>query len=188
MSEHTPTSAQTHEERIAELQKQNSVLQQQIDMLQQQVAEQNAELSAQKEIAAQQAATIAQLQEALTQEKPLLDPSLPEQQREVLQAILELPEDSFGEAEKLMEPLVGLPMTQAFCNSFKAVLKKKSWGVVCEKCRKPSLVSWHAGHGYTEGGRAQFSHSGPSPHGSIVEIRKFQFIKKIDLRRKKLSE
>lgn len=184
MSEHTPTSAQTPEEKIVQLQEQNSALQQQIDVLQQQVAKQNEELSAQKEIATQQAATIAQLQATLTQEKPLLDPSLPEQQREVLQAILELPEDAFGEAEKLMEPLVGLPMTQTFCNSFKAVLKKKSWGVVCPTCERPSTVVWVTNPRNAKGGKAVFTHTGPSPHGSLAKIHKLIYMRKLDRRRK----
>lgn len=180
MSEHTPPSAVPHEEIIVQLEEHNRSLQQQIDALQQQVAAQEVQIQTQEQIAAQQAAIIQQLHASLTQEKPLLDPSLPDQQREVLQAILDLPDEdnSFVEAEKLIGTLEGQPMTENFCESFKKVLFTRGWGAVCTTCLKPSGILWKSNKRYLNGGGGQFSHSAPSPHGGFTKIIKFQFDKK----------
>lgn len=132
--------------------------------------------------------TIADLRAALTKKESSVAPSilcseLPETQREVLQAILDLPEDEFAEAEKLMEPLIGQPMNEVFANSFKAALQKKGWGVVCETCKAPSTIAWRKDVRYESNGYAQFTHTGASSHGCITKVRLFNLILKRDRRR-----
>ena len=115
---------------------------------------------------------------------PIIQENLPESQKAVLQAILDLPDDAFADAEKLMATIEGQPMTKAFADSFKAILRVKEWGVVCKTCEKPSVIHWRPDARYSGGGNAQFIHSSPSPHGSIAVIGNFQLVKKIDQRRK----
>lgn len=124
------------------------------------------------------------LQEDNSAKSSLLSSDLSEQYQSVLQTIIDLPDDAFAQAETLLATVNGQPMTEAFTNSFKNILRAKKWGVVCETCGKPSVILWHAGTGYAEGGRAHFSHSSPSPHGSMTIIPKFTLVKKPDLRRK----
>lgn len=118
-----------------------------------------------------------------TKSSPIRE-DLPERQRAVLQAILELPENAFKEAEGLIGTLQGQPMSEYFADSFKGILRAKGWGVTCESCSKPSVILWRADKRYTNGGYAQFSHSGPSSHGSMITIRNVNLVKKLDLRKK----
>ncbi len=112
----------------------------------------------------------------------LLQEGLPESQRQILESILALPNDAYEEAQTLIDMLDGQPMTEVFAKSFAAVLREKKMGVECETCNKASILIWHVGKGYAQGGRAQFSHSGPSLHGSITKIRSFKFVLKTDKR------
>ena len=113
----------------------------------------------------------------------LIQADLPESQKAVLQAILDLPEDAFADAEKLIATIEGQAMTEAFCNSIKAILKLKKWGVCCETCNKPSTLLWHKNKRCAEKGSAEFSHIGTS-HGGTTRIKKFQFVGKKDQRKK----
>lgn len=149
-------------------------------------------LSVRDQLLSLQGNTIAKLQAAMAKKEPsetpssLLHPDLPDAQRAVLLAILNLPDDAFVEAEKLMEPLVGQPMTQSFCNSFKGILRKKSWGVACHKCQRPSILVWHVNTRCLEGGSAEFSHASPGPHGGLTKICRFSICKKVDKRRRQV--
>lgn len=133
-------------------------------------------------------------QKIIEELKELLKPStssilrddLKPKEREVLQGILDLPEDAFSEAEQLIASIIGSPMTEAFAKSFAAVMTQKKWAVACGKCEKPSAIYWSAGQRYAEGGRGQFSHAGKNgsdKHGSLSVIPELQFLKKIDRRR-----
>ncbi len=103
---------------------------------------------------------------------------LPEFQRAILQSILALPPNAFENAEDLIGEIVGLPMSEAFCKSLRAVLLAKDWGLICHTCGKVSNLHWNSNPNYAEGGRGQFSHSAPTPHGSLTRIRKFKFARK----------
>lgn len=191
MTDRQHTSALPPEEVIVQLEGEKQELQRQVDELRQQLAERDSRINTQELIGAQQAATIQLLQASLTQEKPVLDPNLPEHQRSVLQAILDLPEDAFTEAEKLMEPLEGQPMTEVFARSINAILKKRDWRVTCPQCSKQSMITWHRNGTTTrcrEGGRAEFVHAHPSPHRVHTKICIYKFLNYIDQRKKKTSE
>lgn len=136
--------------------------------------------------------TIAELRATMAKKEPsetlssILLSDLPEAQRAVLQSILNLHDgdNAFAETERLIGTLEGQPMTQAFANSFKAVLQTKCWGVVCETCKAPSTISWRRDVRYESKGYAQFTHTGPSSHGCITKVRIFNLVQKIDRRRK----
>ncbi len=131
-----------------------------------------------------------QLLELKSPEKPcIILPRLPENQRAVLQAILDLPEDAFSEAEKLIATLEGQPFSEAYSKSFSLVLREKKWLAVCT-CGKPAAVYWHKDNKYAENGRAFFSHTGNEvnkgkvQHGSLTRIPHLKFVKRIDKRLK----
>lgn len=107
-------------------------------------------------------------------------------EREVLQAILDLPNDAFVEAGQLLEALDGEPMTEAFAKSLSAVLARKDWSVKCDKCGAKASIYWQSNNRMTLGGIARFGHAGvngTTKHQSISRIRKLSFLKKIDRRR-----
>lgn len=131
---------------------------------------------------------IADLEESLAKAElqnhanSLIRDDLPQPQKIVLQAILDLPEGAFAEAETLLKAIEGEPMIEAFVKSFTAVLRSRKWGVKCETCGKPSVLLWHKNERCAEGGSAEFSHTGTS-HGGTTKIRCFCFLPKPDRRR-----
>lgn len=118
---------------------------------------------------------------------PLLRDDLPKEQREVLQAIIDLPDDNFADAPQLMKKLEGQPVTEVFVKSLTLVLRHKKWGVQCQTCCQPSVLLWHRNLRCKQGGSAEFSHTGTS-HGGMTKICNFYFVAKPDRRRKKLPK
>jgi hypothetical protein len=160
-----------------------------LPVLRSRMAEQESQIDVLKRVNAEQAETIRRLEKLLHKEKQTLHSDLPENQRVVLQAILDLSdklpdEEAFREAKRLLSQLEGQPMTEAFAKSLNSVLRQKNWGVLCEKCSRSSLVLWHAGKTYAEGGRGRFSHAGSTPHGTLTTIPKFIFSSRLDHRKR----
>ncbi len=132
------------------------------------------------------AAKVAKLLENPVAPSPIRQ-DLPETQRVVLQAIADLPDDSFAEGERLIGTLEGQSMTESFSKSLASVMRKKKWGVSCGTCGSPATLSWVPSDRYAQGGLALYSHTGESgktvSHSGLTEIVRSKFVSRPDRRR-----